>query len=75
MKNCKVVVLGSSKLVLGTSTAVAESFVDSSYSKTVLTLRAGFEPTRGDPNGFQVHRLNHSAIAADNGDVCGLLDL
>ncbi|KAM7535039.1 hypothetical protein Aperf_G00000097306 [Anoplocephala perfoliata] len=24
--------------------------------------RAGFEPTRGNPNGFQVHRLNHSAI-------------
>ena len=21
----------------------------------------GFEPTRGDPNGFLVHRLNHSA--------------
>ena len=27
-------------------------------------LRVGFEPTREDPNGFQVHRLNHSAIAA-----------
>ena len=22
---------------------------------------AGFEPAREDPNGFQVHRLNHSA--------------
>jgi hypothetical protein len=22
---------------------------------------AGFEPTRAEPNGFQVHRLNHSA--------------
>ena len=29
------------------------------------TLRAGFEPARGDPIGFQVQRLNHSAIAAD----------
>ena len=28
------------------------------------TLRVGFEPTREEPNGFQVHRLNHSAIAA-----------
>ena len=28
-------------------------------------LRAGFEPTRGDPIGFLVQRLNHSAIAAD----------
>ena len=27
-------------------------------------LRVGFEPTREDPNGFQVHRLTHSAIAA-----------
>lgn len=27
--------------------------------------RAGFEPARGDPIGFQVQRLNHSAIAAD----------
>ena len=28
------------------------------------TLRAGFEPARGYPIGFQVQRLNHSAIAA-----------
>ena len=25
------------------------------------SLSAGFEPARGDPNGFLVHRLNHSA--------------
>ena len=25
------------------------------------SLSAGFEPARGDPNGFQVQRLNHSA--------------
>ena len=25
---------------------------------------AGFEPARGDPIGFQVQRLNHSATAA-----------
>ena len=29
-----------------------------------MTLRAGFEPARGDPIGFQVQRLNHSAITA-----------
>ena len=28
------------------------------------SLRAGFEPTHGDRIGFQVQRLNHSAIAA-----------
>ena len=33
--------------------------------KKEQTLRAGFEPARGDPIGFQVQRLNHSAIAAD----------
>ena len=26
---------------------------------------AGFEPARGDPNGFLVHRLNHSATTTD----------
>ena len=25
---------------------------------------AGFEPARGDPNRFQVYRLNHSATTA-----------
>ena len=29
--------------------------------KTKHTLSAGFEPAREDPNGFLVHRLNHSA--------------
>ena len=29
--------------------------------KLLLALSAGFEPTRGNPNGFQVHRLNLSA--------------
>ena len=28
------------------------------------SLRAGFEPAREDPIGFQVQRLNHSAITA-----------
>ena len=30
----------------------------------ILSLRAGFEPARGDPIGFRVQRLNHSAITA-----------
>ena len=30
------------------------------------SLRAGFEPARETPIGFQVQRLNHSAIAADD---------
>ena len=32
--------------------------------KKKRTLRAGFEPAREYPIGFQVQRLNHSAIAA-----------
>ena len=30
-----------------------------------MSLRAGFEPAREDPIGFQVQRLNHSAITAN----------
>ena len=33
------------------------------------TSRAGFEPARGDPIGFRVQRLNHSAIV-----TCYILD-
>lgn len=29
-----------------------------------MTLRTGFEPVRVEPNGFQVHLLNHSDTAA-----------
>ena len=36
---------------------------DGSTKKT-YSLRAGFEPAREDPIGFQVQRLNHSAITA-----------
>ena len=32
--------------------------------KKKYSLRAGFEPAREDPIGFQVQRLNHSAITA-----------
>ena len=28
------------------------------------SLTTGFEPVRAEPNGFQVHRLNHSATSA-----------
>lgn len=37
--------------------------------------RAGFEPARGDPIGFQVQRLNHSAIAAAGISVSALKPL
>ena len=30
-----------------------------------ISQSAGFEPARGDPNGFRVHRHNHSATTAD----------
>ena len=29
--------------------------------KALTTTTTGFEPARVEPNGFQVHRLNHSA--------------
>lgn len=29
-----------------------------------LAQSAGFEPARAEPNGFLVHRLNHSATTA-----------
>ena len=32
--------------------------------KSNISLRVGFEPTREDPIGFQVQRLNHSATTA-----------
>ena len=38
------------------------------WKKKLISLRAGFEPAREDPIGFQVQRLNHSAITADYGD-------
>ena len=34
------------------------------WKKKIISLRAGFEPAREDPIGFQVQRLNHSAITA-----------
>ena len=34
------------------------------FSLTKDSLRVGFELTREDPIGFQVQRLNHSAITA-----------
>ena len=34
------------------------------HMKQEKTQSAGFEPTRGDPIGFQVQRLNHSAMIA-----------
>ena len=34
-----------------------------------LALLAGFEPARGDPNGFLVHRLNHSATTTHKSNL------
>ena len=35
------------------------------------SLSAGFEPAREDPNGFLVHRLNHSATTTDADHTSG----
>ena len=40
------------------------SLINLRLKKLKITLRAGFEPARGNPIGFQVQRLNHSAIPA-----------
>ena len=34
------------------------------FNSKSVTQQAGFEPTRAEPIGFQVQRLNHSATAA-----------
>ena len=34
---------------------------------------AGFEPTRDKPNGFQVHRLNHSATVSRTQGMCSMI--
>ena len=31
----------------------------------MYSTRMGFEPTRAEPNGLAVHRLNHSATSSD----------
>ena len=51
-------------LILGVLQSVQRKDCDDPCTQN-NSLRAGFEPARGDPNGFQVQRLNHSAIAAD----------
>ena len=35
-----------------------------------LSQLAGFEPTRAEPIGFQVQRLNHSATTAQHFGIC-----
>lgn len=34
-----------------------------------FSCRTGFEPVRGDPNGFLVHRLNRSAIDTQHTEI------
>ena len=41
------------------------NFIIFEHTQEKYTLRAGFEPAREIPIGFQVQRLNHSAITAD----------
>ena len=38
--------------------------VDCVISLKSLSTRMGFEPTRAEPNGLAVHRLNHSATSS-----------
>ena len=40
-----------------------------------LTQSAGFEPARAEPNGFLVHRLNHSATTTDADHTSGLKNI
>ena len=39
-------------------------------SKIMKTTPVGFEPTRAEPNGFLVHRLNHSATVSLTTKLC-----
>ena len=48
--------------------------VNAKSSVQKCSLRAGFEPAREDPIGFQVQRLNHSAITADDWTKCTLVN-
>ena len=34
------------------------------YKRGKKSTRMGFEPTRAEPNGLAVHRLNHSATSS-----------
>ena len=40
-----------------------------SYFKRIEATRMGFEPTRAEPNGLAVHRLNHSATSSIHSSV------
>ena len=43
---------------------VSECYPKKQSTAERLTQPAGFEPARAEPNGFRVHRLNHSATTA-----------
>ena len=40
-----------------------------------ISLTTGFEPVRAEPNGFQVHRLNHSATSAAKYRLCLMFNI
>ena len=46
------------------ATQFLTSLIAKLYNKKSTT-RMGFEPTRAEPNGLAVHRLNHSATSSD----------
>ena len=39
-------------------------YIKGGSSSKKLTTKMGFEPTRAEPNGLAVHRLNHSATSS-----------
>ena len=45
----------------GLLNVVIDAYQITQHYKKNSALSAGFEPAREDPNGFLVHRLNHSA--------------
>ena len=53
------------RTIQSTSTCPTIGYIGiSEKKKKVISQPAGFEPARGNPIGFQVQRLNHSATTA-----------
>ena len=47
-----------------TTRMIIQKELDYLRQRKSFSQSTGFEPVRGDPNGFLVHRLNHSATIA-----------
>ena len=57
--------MSSEKLIIGESIMNIHEKNEDDITKSILmilkdTTSTGFEPARAEPNGFQVHLLNHS---------------